>query len=58
MENLLHNIMDTSYLIFSKVTKGDLKNIDRARRDLSIRILYDSSMELLIVKLLIEKAHE
>ena len=50
--------MGTEYLIFSKVTKGDLEKIDRAHGDLKVRILYDSSMELLIVKLMVGRAHE
>lgn len=50
--------MGAEYLVFCKVTKDDLVKIDRSRRDLRIRIFHDFSMELLIVKLMIGKAHE
>ena len=49
--------MGTEFLVFQKVTKGDLMNIDRSRCNLPIRIMYDSWMELLIVKLMAGKAH-
>ncbi|KAG0630096.1 hypothetical protein M758_1G153600 [Ceratodon purpureus] len=50
--------MATEYLVFRKVTKDDLVKIDRSHCDLRIRIFYDFSMELLIVKLMVGKAHE
>jgi hypothetical protein len=52
-------IMATKYLAFCNVCEDDLVAIDRSRRNLpTLRILYDSTMELLIVKLMVGKAHE
>ena len=50
--------MGTEFLVFQKVTKADLVNIEGSRRNLPIRIMYDSWMELLIVKLMAGKAHD
>jgi hypothetical protein len=51
--------MATKYLTFCNVCEDDLVAIDKSRRNLpALRILYDSRMELLIVKLMVGKAHE
>ena len=50
--------METTYLVFSEVTKDNFVKIERSRRDLPIRIFYDPSMELLIVKLMAGMAHK
>ena len=50
--------MGTVYLVFSEVTKDNFVKIERSRLDLPIRIFYDPSMELLIMKLMVGKAHE
>ena len=50
--------MGTTYVVFLNVTKDDLVKVERSRHNLPIiRIFYDSSMELLIVKLMVGKAH-
>jgi hypothetical protein len=50
--------MGTKYLAFCNVCEDVLVVIERSRRNLpALRILYDSTMELLIVKLIVGKAH-
>ena len=51
-------LMSMDYVVFSKVTKEDLQRMDGCQRGFSSRIFYDSSTELLIVKLMAGKAHE
>ena len=50
--------MSMDYVVFSKVTKEDLQRMDGCQRGFSSRIFYNSSTELVIVKLMAGKAHE
>ena len=51
--------MAIHYLAFFGMSKEDLEKVDRSRCHLpSMRFLYDSELELLVVKIMVGKAHE
>ena len=52
-------VMATHYLAFFGMFKEDLEKVDRSHCHLpSMHFLYDSGLELLIVKIMVGKAHE
>ena len=51
--------MATHYLAFFGMSKEDFEKVDRSCNHLPLmRFLYDSKLELLIVKIMVGKAHE